>query len=515
MVLVAAAGAAFVAIGQKGLAFVSPAPSTQSRLERPPGVAREPTSAPAHSFGTATLLYPAADAAEARGIGEAEQNVMAQVMGAFHLTKGIVGTGWLSLPAGVSSLASAMHGIGNPLAVTAGDGDAAALSLALLLLLTVGTITGLTYRGVARCAAETRSASFSETFQRTVAGDSRLVAGVIAANCLAGCVGLAMILGDMTVDLVDAGGFAAQLGPELPIRAMAIFAISGGALWPMCRKLELGAMEWTSVVGVLSTVLTAGVMVTRLIDGSYADGGAFHTTKAEPAAALVDAAGLPADTASALVDAANVGASAAGTELVSGAGDGGAAVALLTFVSMLVNSYLCHQSAPKLGRTVDESLTGSRASREQAFDVVVAGGFGLSSALYAIVAACGFLTFGRACGGNVLDGYAADDPLAACARVAVAVCSLTSFPQMLLGLQDGLRDLLELGAKPSDKARFVLEPALLIALVAVLASACTDLASFIAFNGAVFGLLITLGLPAMMVMGRPGLATAAMSTSRI
>mmetsp|Transcript_30382 Transcript_30382/g.100882 ORF Transcript_30382/g.100882 Transcript_30382/m.100882 type:complete len:86 (-) Transcript_30382:248-505(-) len=85
---------------------------------------------------------------------------------------------------------------------------------------------------------------------------------------------------------------------------------------------------------------------------------------------------------------------------------------------------------------------------------------------------------------------------------------------MLLGLQDGLRDLLELGAKPNDKARFVLEPALLIALVAVLASACTDLASFMAFNGAVFGLLITLGLPAMMVMGRPGLATRAMSTSR-
>mmetsp|Transcript_112844 Transcript_112844/g.364423 ORF Transcript_112844/g.364423 Transcript_112844/m.364423 type:complete len:237 (-) Transcript_112844:225-935(-) len=64
------------------------------------------------------------------------------------------------------------------------------------------------------------------------------------------------------------------------------------------------------------------------------------------------------------------------------------------------------------------------------------------------------------------------------------------------------------------EARFVLEPALLIALVAVLASACTDLASFMAFNGAVFGLLITLGLPAMMVMGRPGLATRAMSTSR-
>lgn len=385
----------------------------------------------------------------------------AQVMGAFHLTKGIVGTGWLALPASISTIASAGLGEG-------------ALPLALCLLAAVGAAAAYSYRAVAGCAAETQADTFAAVFERRGAGSASLAASVVAANCLGGCVSLAMLLGDASVGLLAHAGLAAPPELQLPARGLCIAAVTLGALRPVCQSLDLKAMQWTSVLGVAATALTALVMAARWLDGSYTSPGAAFATSAAVAAAPEPAADV---------------------DIVR---------AVLVFLSLLTNSFIAHQSAPRLRRTVDEDSRGTPEAKAAAFDVVVGAGFGTSALLYCAIAGFGYLTFGAACAGNILDSYAASDPLAMVASAGLAACAFCSFPQMLLGLRDSLRSLSEPGSHGSDSEDGYLSPSALLFVVAVLASVFTDLTSVMAAQGAVLGVLIVFLLPALMVVGPRG-----------
>mmetsp|Transcript_7942 Transcript_7942/g.20767 ORF Transcript_7942/g.20767 Transcript_7942/m.20767 type:complete len:328 (-) Transcript_7942:2122-3105(-) len=62
------------------------------------------------------------------------------------------------------------------------------------------------------------------------------------------------------------------------------------------------------------------------------------------------------------------------------------------------------------------------------FRKVVVTAFGLSSALFLLVALCGFATFGDAADPLILNNYASSDPLAEVARIGVLLAVLFEFP---------------------------------------------------------------------------------------
>lgn len=233
-------------------------------------------------------------------------------------------------------------------------------------------------------------------------------------------------------------------------------------------KARFRALEMTSVIGVMSSIVTTMVVCSRLTDASYTTAqGAFAASSAVAQAPVAHHEPF------------------------------GAVGAILIFISMVANSFIAHQSAPSLRKTVDQGTGEIGEDATTSFDAVVFFGFAISTAMYCVIMACGYLTFGEHVTGNVLDAYSADDTFASFAKLATTACVVCSFPQMLLGFRDSLRDLFGLSSETEESTW--LTPPVLLALITVTASSFTDISALIAMQGAVLGSLIVFVMPAMML----------------
>jgi len=86
----------------------------------------------------------------------------------------------------------------------------------------------------------------------------------------------------------------------------------------------------------------------------------------------------------------------------------------LILACMLSNAYIAHFNAPKFLK----ELKNNTMAR---FHQVIGWSFGASILLYAGIAALGFLTFGVASNGLILNNYSNKDTLMSVARIAVAI----------------------------------------------------------------------------------------------
>jgi len=106
-------------------------------------------------------------------------------------------------------------------------------------------------------------------------------------------------------------------------------------------------------------------------------------------------------------------------------GTAGASSALspksLILMCMLSNAYIAHFSAPKFLSELKNNTIGR-------FNQVIAWSFGTSVALYAIISAFGFLTFGAVSNGFILNNYASKDLVMGLSRIAVALSIVFSYP---------------------------------------------------------------------------------------
>lgn len=423
----------------------APLPSSVSRSAHPPLQSR---------FATANLYD-----AYVTGRNEDSRNEAAEVLGSFHLAKAIVGSGWLSLPAGVTALANDV-------------GEGQALPVALFLLVLFAATSAASYREVVAAAAETGSGSFAECYGRCSApGGSRAAGMICALNCLGGCVSFAVLLGDAFTPMLSS-----VLGPVetfgVPLRFYSIIIITFCLLQPLCSKLDFKSMSWTSGFGTCATIGATAAMAYRWADCSYAS-----------AVSQLDV----------------TDADILNHAVTSDPGHG-----IFVLSALLANGFTAHHCAPQLQKAVSGQDEKSGCTKPSAdFDKVIVGGFSLSALLYAVVIVCGYLTFGPACKSNVLDGYADTDSLAVAARLATLASLVCSFPAMLLGLRDSLRDL---GAEFGQRELEIPSPVLL-ALIAVLAGLCTDIAAGTAAQGALLGTLLVYGCPALMAASRRSVAS--------
>ena len=118
---------------------------------------------------------------------------------------------------------------------------------------------------------------------------------------------------------------------------------------------------------------------------------------------------------------------------------------IFVLISMLATAFLAHYNAPKYYKELATPADGT--SKQKAFNIVCAGAFGLASLLCAAVMAGGYLTFGGASQGLILNSYATSDPLALLARLGICASIIFSYPLNFVGLREGVLNLFKLDGK--------------------------------------------------------------------
>lgn len=224
---------------------------------------------------------------------------------------------------------------------------------------------------------------------------------------------------------------------------------------------NLSSLAPFSLVGIIGMLYTTAAMGLRYFGKVYQEGGKFFASQMTPPVF----------------------------------GDAGAAAALspraLILACMLSNAYIAHFNAPKFLSELKNNTIGR-------FNQVIGWSFGTSVAIYGLITAFGFLTFGAASNGLILNNYSSSDALASISRIAVAVSITCSYPLIFTGARDGVLDLFKVPQNKRTNGLLNKVTLLSLAGVTVLASQLKDLGVVAAVGGATFGTALVFIYPALM-----------------
>jgi len=328
----------------------------------------------------------------------------------------------------------------------------------------LGLLSAYTYYLVGQQCEESGTKSYGEAWGKLINQRSgKIITALVSIECLSGCVGYTMILGD---------AFSLMLSAFLPAplasRSACILALTLFVLLPLSRMQSFAPLAKFSLLGTFGTVFTAGFMGLRYIQGAYAGPGARFVGLVAPAPLSPHSPWLP-----------NVNS--------------------LILASIFSTAYMAHFNAPRMFQELKSpTLPAGQDSPEERkrrklrlYAQVVFSGYGAVILLSTFVMAVGFLTFGSAAQGNILDSYSARDPLAAIARFAVAMSVLFGHPLQFVGFRDGVSQLLGEGRVPG---------ALLLASATLIAIAVRDLGQVQAFKGALVSVFLIFVAPSLMGM---------------
>ena len=370
-----------------------------------------------------------------------------------NLFKNIVGSGILALAAGVAAFSA------SPLA----------LIPSLAILLAVGVASGYTFSTIARVGAATGASSYRETWMN-VFGKKSTILTDITVIFMTLCAGLSysIIIGESFSSIARLAGAPAALCSSNAW----IVLLSTFVLLPLSLLRDLSALAAGSAIGTAGTIYTALFCFLRFFDGSYKPGGKFFAALSESAQPLFAAPTL----AKPLINPS-----------------------IFVLVSMLASAFLAHYNAPKFYNELAAPTDGS--SKVAKFNKVVVGGFGAAALIMGSVMAGGFLTFGGASNGLILNSYATADPLAFIARLGIGLSIIFSYPLNFLGLREGVLSMLgmtEEGKKAPVHWGVTLALMLLMNGTSLFLK---DLGLVVALGGAILGSALVYIFPALMAAG--------------
>ncbi|CAB9515493.1 Putative sodium-coupled neutral amino acid transporter 11 [Seminavis robusta] len=359
----------------------------------------------------------------------------------FNLVKGIVGSGVLSLPYGIAVY---------------GNAPSAVLPATILITI-MGMISAYTFGLIGRVCQATDTMSYSDAWDATIgSSSSALIAFSCFFDCFAGCLSYSMILADTFVNLLAFAGVSVT-------RTQSLLGVTGFVLTPLCFLKNLKSLAPFSLVGILGMLYTFVAMAIRYFGGAYAVGGAFRDTALK--------------------------APVFGT---AGAASAWSPKALI-LTCMLSNAYIAHFNAPKF-------LKELKNNTMPRFHQVIGWSFGASVLLYAGMSALGFLTFGAASNGLILNSYSNKDLLMSIARFAVAISVTFSYPLCFIGARDGLLDMFKYPQEKRDNGLLNKMTIGMIAVVTAMAAKLTDLGLVASVGGATFGTALVFVYPTLMMM---------------
>lgn len=326
---------------------------------------------------------------------------------------------------------------------------------AAAIALIAGLMSAYCFALVGRTCALTGAKTYREAWAMTV-GESTawLPAFTCTWKTYVACLCYTIIIGDLARDLAVTAGLKGRLAN----REALLIAIMAAVVLPLCLLRSFGFLQYTSLLGIGGTVFTAVFMVLRKTQGAYAAKGAF--AKEVPQAPVFSKKGT-------------------------------SAIKALILVSTLTTNYLAHYNAPKFLK----ELANPTIDR---FNVLTYASFLGAFILSAVFMASGFLTFGGASKGLILNNYASSDSLATAARAGIAASIIFGFPLTFVGFRDGLIEMLGYKA-PSQDLKDQITVAGLGVLTAV-AMVLRDLGVVVSFFGALLGSAVIYVFPGIMFL---------------
>lgn len=397
----------------------------------------------------------AADAAASESEGGVSGTGTASIPNeVFNLVKGIVGAGVLSLPSGIGAFGNAPSAI---LPATA-------------LIGAIGFFSAYGFSLIGRVCSYTGGVSYRDAWSKTVGDSSSWIPAVTCTfkTCMA-ILAYSMILADTGRALLAAAGVEAT-------RNAALLGITGTTLLPLCLLKNLSSLAPFSLLGIGGMFYTTFAMAARYLGGAYKLG----SPAVKGGAAAVPAGKYLADVAANFQPKfGNLGASAALSPNV------------FILISMLSTAYMAHFNAPKFFVELKDNTI-------KRYNTVVGTSFGISVLLFALVGGLGFLTFGSASSGLILNNYSGKDALMSLSRVAVALSIVFSYPLAFVGARDGWLDLLKIPTEKRTNSVLNKTTVAILSAVTLAASQIKELAFIMAIAGATLGNALIYVYPSLM-----------------
>ena len=321
----------------------------------------------------------------------------------------------------------------------------------------MGIISAYTFGLIGRVCQATNTMSYADAWDATV---GKTTSSIIAFSCFIDCwfgnLSFSMILADTMVNLLASVGVAVT-------RTQSLLGITGIVLLPLCLMKNLASLAPFSLVGIIGMLYTTFAMVMRYLGGAYAPGGKFLETALT--APIFGTAG-----AKAALSAKS-----------------------LILTCMLSNAYIAHFGAPKY-------LAELKNNTLPRFYQVIAWSFGAAIALYCTITSVGFLTFGAASNGLILNNYSTQDVLMSLSRIAVAISVTGSYPLLFDGTREGLMDLFKIPRSDRTNSFFNKLTLGILAGTTLVAAKLTDLGLVASVGGATFGTALVFVYPTIMFL---------------
>lgn len=360
----------------------------------------------------------------------------------FNLAKSIIGAGVLALPSGVAFFSD----------------QPGALVPAGLLCTFMGVLAAYSFSLIGKACEQHNASSFQDAWAKSVDPSSAwLISAGITAKCFFASLAYSIIIGDSFTSLASTFNLPAQFAK----RTNVILALTSLVLLPLCSLKSLNSLAPFSLLGLGGTLYTAIFMAIRYFDKSYSVGGQFFKTLA-----------------------------AAGQPSFNTRGPFTINHTIFILVSMLSTSFIAHYNAPQFYAELKDTSMPR-------FNKVVGSAYTTSILMFVFMMSLGFLTFGGATSGFVLNNYAKTDVLASFARLAIGLALLTGYPFTFSALREGILDLAKVKGEGRSKAATPLTWGLL-SLVTALALVLKDVGFVVSLSGAMFGVALMFMVPAIM-----------------
>jgi len=361
----------------------------------------------------------------------------------FNLIKGCVGSGVLSLPAGVAAIGDVPQ----------------ALVPALIILIILGVISAYTFHLIGRLTAVVSSDSGDDGHHISSLGNiwdfevgtstSWLVSLAVMLTCFGTSLSYSIILGDTIKSLVETAGISNCI---LTSRRFNVAAIALLGIYPLSCLKSLAALAPVSLAGVAGIIVTCIVMTIRALPGH-----ALTSLPVQPSFGIV---GLRRPQS------------------------------LLVVSSMTATAFLAHMSSPEFFQTLKDNTI----SRFGKLSII---GFGFTALISAFMMSIGFLTFGGACKGMILNNYSIYDHGATLCRALMAISLLGSYAFLGNAMKKAFYQIFYKGQEISDKIHYR-TTRLFVSTLTALALLINDAGFVVSVTGAVLGSALIYMIPSFL-----------------
>lgn len=371
----------------------------------------------------------------------------------FNLAKVILGAGVLSLPSGIAAFSDSSD----------------ALLPATILLGFMGVVSAYSFSIIGKACKIHGVSSFTTAWAASVGeGSAPFIATMITVKTFFACLAFSIILGDSFSSIAK----SIDLPEFFQSRSNVILLLSSCIITPLNLLKNMDILKYTSMLGLGGILYCAGFTVARYFDGSYTAGGQFFKDIAlKPSFNKI----MPGDKSP---------------------------FAVFSLVAMIATAYVAHYSASRFWVDLKDRTLPK-------YNKVIAAAFSFSALMYAVIMYAGFLTFGGASSGFVLNNYSSNDGLATLARAAIGFGILFGYPLTFVSLREGAMDLAKLPSSASQVVTIVLMSVLTIGALNL-----KNLGKVVAFSGSLIGANLIYTVPAIMNLKNIYLEAKAGSTKK-